>query len=177
MAARDACALACRGLRRRARRPRRLRATALTPSALRQRPHGGTLTWRCRYLRYSQPYCMRTCGPHACNDTGMVVMLTAKQGVQWSTPSPARCHTRGCAPLSKNPRPCQEGAKRQAAAADVEAERGQRGEAEGVSEQLKADGERRSRLFRCAVDSAVQRIQAELEAERDGLAARCAAGR
>ncbi len=60
----------------------------------------------------------------------------------------------------------------QAAAADMEAERGQRAEAEGVSEQLKADGERRSRVFRNAVAAAVQRIQAELEAERDSLAAR-----
>lgn len=60
----------------------------------------------------------------------------------------------------------------QAAAADVEAERGQRADAEGVSEQLKADGERRSRSFRNAVaEHPVQRIQAELEAERNGLAA------
>ena len=62
----------------------------------------------------------------------------------------------------------------QAAAADVEAERGQRAEAQGVSEQLKADGARRSRVFRNAVDAAVRRIQAELEEERDGLAARSA---
>ncbi|KAK9842107.1 hypothetical protein WJX81_008612 [Elliptochloris bilobata] len=58
----------------------------------------------------------------------------------------------------------------QAAAADEEAERGQR--AEGVSEQLKADGQRRSRVFRNAVAAAVSRIQAELEAERNGLALR-----
>ena len=68
--------------------------------------------------------------------------------------------------------PCQEGFMLQAATADVEAERGQRAEAEGVSEQLKVDGERRSRVFRNAVAAAVQRIQAELEAERDGLASR-----
>ncbi len=61
----------------------------------------------------------------------------------------------------------------QAAAADADAERGQRAEAERGSEQLRADGERRARVFRNAVAAAVARVQAELEAERDGLAGRC----
>jgi hypothetical protein len=51
----------------------------------------------------------------------------------------------------------------QAAAAAAEAERAQRAEAEGQSEVLRADGERRARVFNTAVKAAVGKIQGELE--------------
>lgn len=57
----------------------------------------------------------------------------------------------------------------QAAAAAAEAERAQRAEAQGQSEQLRAESERRARVFNAAVQKAVSKIQQELEAERDML--------
>lgn len=57
----------------------------------------------------------------------------------------------------------------QAADAAAEAERMQRAEAQGLSEQLKAEGERRARVFNNAVKAAVAKIQREMEGERDIL--------
>lgn len=57
----------------------------------------------------------------------------------------------------------------QAAAAAAEAERAQRAEAQGQSEQLRAESERRARVFNAAVQKAVSKIQQELEAERNAL--------
>jgi hypothetical protein len=62
----------------------------------------------------------------------------------------------------------------EAAAAAAEAERGERAAAQGASAQLREEGGRRARAFGDAVRSAVSRVQAELEAERDALEARCA---
>lgn len=44
------------------------------------------------------------------------------------------------------------------------------------SEALKAEGEARAKRFQAAVQAAVGKIQAELEAERDALQARCEGG-
>ncbi len=63
-------------------------------------------------------------------------------------------------------------AQAQAAAAAAEVERSERAAAQGLSEQLRAEGERRGRAFRAAVTAGVAKVQAELEAERDSLAAR-----
>eukprot|EP00884_Botryococcus_braunii_P007222 jgi/Botrbrau1/16500/Bobra.0142s0094.1 len=56
-----------------------------------------------------------------------------------------------------------------AAAEIAEAERTQRAEAQGLTEQLRAEGERRARVFNNAVKAAVAKIQNELESERDSL--------
>ncbi len=53
--------------------------------------------------------------------------------------------------------------------AAAEAERSSRAEAQGMSEVLKAESERRARVFNNAVKAAVGRVQRELEAERDEL--------
>ncbi|MEW5298588.1 MAG: hypothetical protein WDW36_001693 [Sanguina aurantia] len=58
-----------------------------------------------------------------------------------------------------------------AAIAAAEHERGSRAEAEGLSETLKSDGDRRVRVFHAAVRAAVGRIQKELESDRDELQA------
>ncbi len=55
----------------------------------------------------------------------------------------------------------------------AEAERSQRAEAQGLTEQLRAEGDRRARVFNNAVKAAVAKIQNELEAERDSLEQRC----
>ncbi|GAB4820151.1 hypothetical protein N2152v2_007197 [Parachlorella kessleri] len=60
----------------------------------------------------------------------------------------------------------------EAAAAAAAAERAQRAEAEGQSEALKAEGERRARVFNAAVKAAVGKIQGGLEEERQQLQAR-----
>mmetsp|Transcript_2916 Transcript_2916/g.6376 ORF Transcript_2916/g.6376 Transcript_2916/m.6376 type:complete len:835 (-) Transcript_2916:499-3003(-) len=60
-------------------------------------------------------------------------------------------------------------AEAHAAIAAAEAERNVRAEAEGLSESLKADSERRARVFNNAVKAAVGKVQRELEAERDEL--------
>lgn len=65
-------------------------------------------------------------------------------------------------------------AQAQAAAAAAEAERGERAAAQGLSVQLKAEAERRAKVFHIAVKVGVAKVQAELEAERDSLEARCA---
>ena len=44
-----------------------------------------------------------------------------------------------------------------------------RAEAEGLSLTLKEEGERRARVFNNALRAAVQKVQVELEEERDGL--------
>lgn len=62
----------------------------------------------------------------------------------------------------------------QAAAEIAEAERLQRAEAQGLTEQLRAEGERRARVFNNAVKAAVAKIQNELESERDSLEQRWA---
>ncbi len=51
-----------------------------------------------------------------------------------------------------------------------------RAEAEGLSESLKADSERRARVFNNAVKAAVGKVQRELEAERDELQVRAGGG-
>jgi hypothetical protein len=56
-------------------------------------------------------------------------------------------------------------------------ERSELAAAQGLSEQLQAEGERRARAFRAAVKAGVAKVQAELEAERDSLAARCCSPR
>jgi hypothetical protein len=61
----------------------------------------------------------------------------------------------------------------QAAAALADQERAQRAEAQGLTEQLRAEAERRARVFNNAVKAAVSRIQRDLEAERDAVQARC----
>ena len=48
----------------------------------------------------------------------------------------------------------------------------QRAEAQGLTEQLRAEAERRARVFNAAVKAAVGRIQRDLEAERDAVQAR-----
>lgn len=58
------------------------------------------------------------------------------------------------------------------AASLAAAEQQQRAEAQGLSEQLRAEGERRAKQFKEAVSAAVGRVQAELEAERDALQAK-----
>ena len=63
-------------------------------------------------------------------------------------------------------------AQAQAAAAAAEVERSEHAAAQGLSKQLQAEGERRARAFRTAVKAGVAKVQAELEAERDLLAAR-----
>lgn len=60
----------------------------------------------------------------------------------------------------------------QAATALVDQERSQRTEAQGVSEQLKAESDRRARVFNNAVKAAVAKIQRDLEGERDAVLAR-----
>lgn len=60
-------------------------------------------------------------------------------------------------------------AEAHAAAAAAEAERNTRAEAEGTSEALRQDAERRARVFNNAVKAAVGRVQRELEGERDEL--------
>jgi len=54
----------------------------------------------------------------------------------------------------------------------AEAERAQRAEAQGLSEQLKSESERRARVFNNAVKAAVQKIQRELEEQNADLQAR-----
>ncbi|GAX77006.1 hypothetical protein CEUSTIGMA_g4453.t1 [Chlamydomonas eustigma] len=56
-----------------------------------------------------------------------------------------------------------------AAVSAAEAERSTRAEAEGLSEALRQDGERRARVFNNAVRAAIGKVQRELEAERDEL--------
>lgn len=51
----------------------------------------------------------------------------------------------------------------------AEQERSTKAEAEGLSLTLKEEGERRARVFNNALRAAVQKVQSELEAERDGL--------
>lgn len=63
-------------------------------------------------------------------------------------------------------------AEAQAAISAAEAERSTRAEAEGMSESLRADAERRARVFNNAVKAAVSKVQRELEAERDELQVR-----
>lgn len=53
--------------------------------------------------------------------------------------------------------------------AAAEAERSSRAEAQGMSEVLRAESERRARVFNNAVKAAVGKVQRELEAERDEL--------
>ena len=65
----------------------------------------------------------------------------------------------------------------QAAATLADQERSQRAEAVGLSEQLKAEAERRARVFNNAVRAAVAKVQRDLEAERDAIQARRALGR
>ena len=65
-------------------------------------------------------------------------------------------------------------AQAQAAAAAAEVERSERASAEGLSVQLKAEADRRAKVFHNAVKAGVAKVQAELEAERDSLEARCA---
>ncbi|KAG1663913.1 hypothetical protein FOA52_002677 [Chlamydomonas sp. UWO 241] len=62
-------------------------------------------------------------------------------------------------------------AEAHAAVSAAEAERSTRAQAEGLSESLRADAERRARVFNNAVRSAVGKVQRELEAERDELQA------
>ncbi len=64
----------------------------------------------------------------------------------------------------------------QTAAALVEAERAQLAEVQGVTQNLKADNERRARVFNDAVRAAVFKVQEQLEAERDTLQARWVVG-
>ncbi len=63
-------------------------------------------------------------------------------------------------------------AEAHAAVAAAEAERSVRAEAEGATEALRADQERRARIFNNAVRTAVSKVQQELEAERDDLQVR-----
>ncbi|KAJ9533141.1 hypothetical protein QJQ45_018234 [Haematococcus lacustris] len=63
-------------------------------------------------------------------------------------------------------------AEAHAAIAAADAERSTRAEAEGLTETLKMEQERRARVFNNAVKAAVGRVQSELEAERDELQAR-----
>lgn len=65
-------------------------------------------------------------------------------------------------------------AQARAAAEAADAERDERAAAQGLSEQLKAEADRRAKVFHNAVRAAVAKVQAELEAERDALVARCA---
>jgi hypothetical protein len=51
----------------------------------------------------------------------------------------------------------------------AEQEKSTRAEAEGLTLTLKEEGERRARVFNNALRAAVHKVQAELEAERDGL--------
>lgn len=60
-------------------------------------------------------------------------------------------------------------AESHAAMAAAEAERNVRAEAEGLTETLRQDQERRARVFNNAVKAAVGKVQRELEAERDEL--------
>mmetsp|Transcript_36369 Transcript_36369/g.86343 ORF Transcript_36369/g.86343 Transcript_36369/m.86343 type:complete len:679 (+) Transcript_36369:785-2821(+) len=60
-------------------------------------------------------------------------------------------------------------AEAQSALCAAEAERVQRAEAEGQSEQLKSESERRARVFNNAVKAAVHKIQRELEEENASL--------
>jgi len=60
-------------------------------------------------------------------------------------------------------------AEMQSAMCAAEAERIQRAEAQGQSEQLKSESERRARVFNNAVKAAVQKIQRELEEENASL--------
>ncbi|GIL47021.1 hypothetical protein Vafri_3858 [Volvox africanus] len=62
-------------------------------------------------------------------------------------------------------------AEAHAALAAAEAERNSRAEAQGMSEALKVESERRARVFNNAVKAAVGKVQRELEAERDELQA------
>ena len=63
-------------------------------------------------------------------------------------------------------------AEAQAAAAAAEVERSERAAAQGLSVQLKAEADRRAKVFHNAVKAGVAKVQAELEAERDSLEAR-----
>ena len=65
-------------------------------------------------------------------------------------------------------------AEAQAAAAAAEVERNERAAAQGLSVQLKAEADRRAKVFHNAVKAGVAKVQAELEAERDSLEARYA---
>ena len=60
----------------------------------------------------------------------------------------------------------------QAAESSAGAERDQRAAAEALAQQLQAEGARRANVFNAAVRSAVSKIQAQLEAERDELGSR-----
>ncbi len=60
-------------------------------------------------------------------------------------------------------------AEAQAALAAAEADRSSRAEAQGMSEALRLESERRARVFNNAVKAAVGKVQRELEAERDEL--------
>lgn len=53
-------------------------------------------------------------------------------------------------------------------------ERSERAAAQGLSVQLKAEADRRAKVFHNAVKAGVAKVQAELEAERDSLEARYA---
>lgn len=53
-------------------------------------------------------------------------------------------------------------------------ERDERAVAQGLSVQLKAEADRRAKVFHNAVKAGVAKVQAELEAERDSLEARYA---
>ena len=68
-------------------------------------------------------------------------------------------------------------AQARAAAEVAAADRDERASAEGLSEQLKAEADRRAKVFHNAVRAAIGKVQAELEAERDTLEARCALAR
>ncbi|KAK9908874.1 hypothetical protein WJX75_004133 [Coccomyxa subellipsoidea] len=63
-------------------------------------------------------------------------------------------------------------AQARAAAEVAAADRDERASAEGLSEQLKAEADRRAKVFHNAVRAAIGKVQAELEAERDTLEAR-----
>ncbi len=80
----------------------------------------------------------------------------------------------GCeASLNRIPLRRDTEAEAQAAAAAAEVERSERAAAQGLSVQLKAEADRRAKVFHNAVKAGVAKVQAELEAERDSLEARC----
>ncbi|CAK0744384.1 hypothetical protein CVIRNUC_001543 [Coccomyxa viridis] len=63
-------------------------------------------------------------------------------------------------------------AQAQATEAAAEAERNESAAAQGLSAQLKAESDRRAKVFKNAVKAGVAKVQAELEAERDFLEVR-----
>ena len=65
-------------------------------------------------------------------------------------------------------------AQAQATEAAAEAERNESAAAQGLSAQLKAESDRRAKVFKNAVKAGVAKVQAELEAERDALEVRYA---